>query len=45
MKLDSFENVIKWLTEAITKAVKAIQEFYGWFNEKKDAIEEAAKED
>ena len=44
MKLDSIENVIKWLTEAVTKAVKAIQEFYGWVKEKKEGIEDAAEE-
>lgn len=40
MKLDSFEAAIKWLKEALETAIKAIQEFYGWFNGKKDEIED-----
>ena len=39
MKLDSLENTIKWLKEALETAIKAIQEFYKWFDGKKTEIE------
>ena len=40
MTLDSFEKAIKWLKEALETAIKGIQDFYKWFNGKKDEIED-----